>query len=151
MTFGLINLWSAGVIALLLLPNLVYALKFQDANFRSGSRALNLLEQAGRYGSMALFVVPLGVRGGEFGFASVGGMLAWMGLMAAILAAYYLAWLLYARRRAPALAMALALLPCALFLVHALFLRHWALGLFAAVFAAAHISIVYQNTHPRTD
>ena len=146
MTFGIINLWSAGVMALLLLPNLVYALKFQDANFRSGSRWLNLLEQAGRYGSMALSVIPLGAPGGKFGFASVGEMLAWMGLMAAILAAYYLCWLLYARRRTPALAMALAVLPCVLFLVHALLLRHWLLGLFTAVFAAAHLTIVRQNT-----
>lgn len=147
MSFNTINLWSAAGILLLLLPNIWYAVRGKGPDLSSGSRALNALEQVGRYGSMLLAVVPLGV--GEFGFRSAGAFLLWLALTAGLLSAYYICWFLYARRASPALTLALAALPSALFLVHGLLLRHPALCVFAGIFAASHIYIACQSAGKR--
>ena len=70
MTFNAINLWSAGGVLLLLVPNIWYAARGKGPDLSSGSRAANALEQIGRYGSMLLAVVPLGA--GEFAFRPAG-------------------------------------------------------------------------------
>lgn len=143
MTFGVFNLWCGGIVLLLLLPNVWYGLKRKGPDFQSGNRAMNALEQIGRYGSMIFSIVPLGV--GEFGFRSAGELLLWLALITGLLLAYYISWFLYGRRASPALALALATLPSALFLVHGLLLRHPVLCVFAGIFAVSHIYIVRQS------
>lgn len=144
MTFNAINLWSAGGVLLLLVPNIWYAARGKGPDLSSGSRAVNALEQIGRYGSMLLAVVPLGA--GEFAFRPAGAFWLWLALTAGLLAAYYACWVLYARKPGRRPALALAVLPGALFLVHGLLLRHPALCVFAGSFAASHIYIVHQST-----
>lgn len=144
MKFGFFNWWNAAAAALLLLPNLLYACRHREFGYQSASRALNAAEQVGRIGCMVFMVVPLGVRGGEFGFCSWEGVILWFGGMALLLLAYYGCWIGFARRNARPLALALAILPCALFLLNALLLGHWALGLCAVLFAWAHLTITWQ-------
>lgn len=145
MTFGVFNLWCGGIVLLLLLPNIWYGLKRKGPDFQSGNRAVNALEQIGRYGSMIFSIVPLGVRGGEFGFGSWEALLLWAAAITGLLLAYYISWFLYGRRASPALALTLAALPSALFLVHGLLLRHPVLCVFAGIFAVSHIYIVRQS------
>ena len=49
MEFGWINLFGAGFVILLLIPNIVYALKNRGEKNLCDDRAMNLLEQIGRY------------------------------------------------------------------------------------------------------
>ena len=126
MVYSLFNLWSAGIVVLLLLPNvLYYALRRGDAGISSPSRAINILEQIGRFGSMIFMVVPLGVPGGEFGFYALEEVAVWVTGMAALLTAYCVCWVLYAvRGPGRKLALALALIPCGVFLLQAALLDH---------------------------
>lgn len=142
MEFGIFNLWMAGIIGLLLIPNALYALRHKDGGISGGSRAVNLLEQIGRFGSMIFMVVPLGVRGGKFGFDSLEALLLWGAGTAALLLAYYVCWAFFARRPGRRLALALALIPCGIFLLSAVLLRHWVLAVFAGIFTAAHLYVV---------
>ena len=59
---------------------------------------------------------------------------------------YWVFWLLYFRAAKPRYALPLAVLPCLIFLLNGLFLRHWLLVFFSVLFAAAHIAITWQNT-----
>ena len=147
MVYSLFNLWSAGILVLLLLPNvLYYALRRGSAGISSPNRVINVLEQIGRFGSMVFMVVPLGVPGGEFGFYSLEELAVWLIGMALLLTAYYICWVLCAvRGLGRRLALALALLPCGIFLLQAVLLRHWVLAVFASLFAGAHLYIVRQN------
>lgn len=145
MDFNWINIWGAAVILLIMAPNILYSLRHKDFHLESGSRIIGALEQAGRFGCIALMVLPLGVRGGEFGFASVGEMIGLAGVTFILLAAYYVRWLSFSQAPAKKYAMTLAILPCILFFAHAWFLRHWLLGIFAAVFAVSHIHITYHS------
>lgn len=69
MEFGWINAAGGVIVCLLLAPNILYALRTPGGENRCGNRLMNLLEQIGRYASMALMVFPIGVR--EFGFPGV--------------------------------------------------------------------------------
>lgn len=142
MKFGVFNLWTAGIVGLLLIPNLIYALRHRGGGISSSSRAVNILEQAGRFGSMIFMVVPLGVRGGEFGFYSWEELVVWALGTVLLLAAYYVCWILFARKPGRRLALALALIPCGIFLLSAVLLRHWVLAIFACLFTGAHFCIV---------
>ena len=82
----------------------------------------------------------------EFGFASTEGFIAWLAGTGALLVLYWVFWLLYFRAAKPRYALPLAVLPCLIFLLNGLFLRHWLLVFSSVLFAAAHIAITWQNT-----
>ena len=98
MFFSIFHVFCAGIVVLLLIPNLIYALRHRGGGISSGSRAVNLLEQIGRFGCMICMVVPLGVPGGAFGFCSPEAFLIWAAGIAALLLAYYACWVFYALR-----------------------------------------------------
>ena len=142
MKFGIFNLWCAGILGLILVPNLLYAIRRREGGISSGSRAVNALEHTGRFGCMVFMVVPLGVRGGEFGFYSPEELVIWGFGTLLLLAAYYVCWAFFARRPGRRLALALALIPCGIFLLSAVLLRHWVLAVFTGIFTGAHLYIV---------
>ena len=145
MKFGMFNLWMAGIVVLLLIPNIIYALRHRGGGISSPNRTINLLEQVGRFGCMIFMVVPLGVRGGEFGFYSWDELIIWAAGIALLLAAYYVCWAFYAWRPGRRLSLALAVIPCGIFLLSAVLLRHWVLAVFTGLFTGTHLYIVRHN------
>ena len=142
MKFGIFNLWMAGIVVLLLIPNLIYALRHRGGGISSGNRAINILEQIGRFGCMFFMVVPLGVKGGGLGFYSVEAFIIWAFGTVLLLLAYYVCWAFFAWRPGRRLALALAVIPCGIFLLSAILLHHWVLAIFAGLFTGAHLYIV---------
>ena len=67
MRFGWINLSGACAVVLLLIPNIIYAVKHKGEQNRCENKIMNAAEQIGRYGCIVLMWLPLAVR--EFGFA----------------------------------------------------------------------------------
>ena len=149
MLFGMFNLWCAGIVLLLLIPNIIYAVRCKGGGISSSNPAINALEQIGRFGCMIFMVVPLGVKGGEFGFYSWEELIIWGFGTMLLLAVYYICWAFYAWRPGRKLELALAILPCLVFLLSAVTLRHWVLAVFTGIFAGAHLYIV-QNYSQQT-
>ena len=70
MEFGWINLFGAGIIVLIMIPNIIYATRLkQDETQTKVSHYLTACEQVGRYGCIILMWLPLLVW--KFGFGSV--------------------------------------------------------------------------------
>ena len=143
MQFGWINLFGAGIVVLMLLPNILYAIKNKDEKNLCTNRVMNLIEQIGRYACIVLMWFPLLVW--EFGFASVAAMLLYFVGNGALLAAYWIGYLIYFKKKNAGLALALAILPACIFLLSGLLLRHWLLVGFACLFAVGHIYVTYRN------
>ena len=129
-----ISWFGLGIVLLLLIPNAVYAAANKNTQPLRTSR----------YGCMFLMIFHAGLT--EFGFASAEGFIAWLAGTGALLVLYWVFWLLYFRAAKPRYALPLAVLPCLIFLLNGLFLRHWLLVFFSVLFAAAHIAITWQNT-----
>ena len=68
--FSWINIFGLIIVALLLIPNIIYAFKFRGVENQCRSSAMNKLEQIGRYGCMFLMIFNIGIL--EFSFSSIG-------------------------------------------------------------------------------
>ena len=144
MEFGWINLFGAGIIVLIMIPNIIYAAgQKQDETQIEVPRGLSACEQVGRYGCIILMWLPLLVW--KFGFGSVEEFLIYLIGNGALLLCYYLSWMLYSRKKTLSVAMALAIIPTAIFLLSGILLRHWLLVAFAILFGFAHCTITYMT------
>ena len=144
MEFGWINLFGAGIIVLIMIPNIIYAARQkQDETQIEVPRGLSACEQVGRYGCIILMWLPLLVW--KFGFGSVEEFLIYLIGNGALLLCYYLSWMLYSRKKTLSVAMALAIIPTAIFLLSGILLRHWLLVAFAILFGFAHCTITYMT------
>uniref|UniRef100_UPI00405638B1 hypothetical protein n=1 Tax=Acetatifactor sp. TaxID=1872090 RepID=UPI00405638B1 len=143
MEFGIINLWNLILIVILLLPNIIYAIKVKDVVYQKIHMIVNILEQVGRFGSMLLMVLPLGMK--EFGFSSVAGMCIYFICNMILITGYLVTWGLYFRKRTLVKAMILAFAPTLIFLITGITLRHWWLVVTAVIFGVTHSYITYLN------
>lgn len=155
MEFGILSLTGLIIVAVMMVPNIIFALMRRGAEERPVCRAVLIIEQIGRYGSMALMVLPLGVW--SFGFKSPEELVAWGLLCGGLLAAYLICWFSYMSRtsgkKQPSgtslgLSLGLAVLPCVIFILRGVFLRHWLLAAFGLVFAFGHIYVTWKNNIP---
>ena len=143
MEFGWINVFGAVIVVLMLIPNIVYAIKNKGEKNLCANRFMNVVEQIGRYACIVLMWLPLLVW--KFGFASVLEMILYMSCNGLLLAAYWIAFAFYMKRRTVRLAIVLAVLPACIFLLSGILLQHWLLAGFAVVFAIGHIYVTYKN------
>ena len=143
MEFGWINLFGAVIVALMLIPNIVYAVRNKGETNLCTNKPMLVLEQTGRYACIVLMWLPLLVW--KFGFAHTEEMLLYFCGNGALLAAYRIVFALYGKEKTIGKAAALAVLPSCIFLLSGILLRHWLLVGFAAVFAVGHIYVTIVN------
>ena len=130
MEFGIINLINAGIILIMMIPNLIYAGK--------GPVAAKPVR-----GKIAVMVFPLGVW--KFGFSGKFVFIAYLFGNAVLLLAYLTIWLFFFRKETIGRAMALAILPVGIFVLTGVCLEHWLLVLAAVLFAVGHVDITFQS------
>lgn len=143
MEFGIINLANALILVGILIPNVVYAAKGGE-DLASDNQIVTVLEQVGRYASMALMILPLGVW--KFGFPNVLALLVYLAGNGLLLIAYWSGWGLYFKRKTFAVEILLAVAPVGIFLLTGICLRHWLLAGAAVLFGYCHIRITW---HPK--
>ena len=143
MRFGWISAVNAAVVVFLIAVNMIAAHRDVAGNYRSRRAVVNVLEQIGRYGCMALMILPL-TTGWEFGFTAEWRMIAWLLSTALLPALYAVLWFLK-RRAGTAVLYGLAVVPAVLLLLNGLLLRHWLLAACALLFGAAHLAVVCEN------
>ena len=143
MEFGWINVFGVIIVILMLIPNIVYTIKNRNENNLCTNRFMNVIEQIGRYACIVLMWLPLIAC--KFGFASVFEMVLYLVCNGALLAAYWISFAVYMKRKTVRLALVLAILPSCIFLLSGILLRHWLLVGFAVLFAVGHIYVTYKN------
>ena len=143
MKFGWINLFGALVVILMMIPNIVYALKNKDEKNLCTNKLMNIIEQIGRYACIVLMWLPLFVW--EFGFKSVNEMLTYVLVNIVLLASYWILFAKHLKKKTRITALALAVIPSMIFTFSALLLRHWLLLAFAILFATGHIYVTNEN------
>ena len=142
--FGWLNLLGLILVVLLLVPNIIYAVKAKNQHNQCTNKAMNLLEQIGRYGSMFFLVFHIGIA--ELGFGSVESFLLDLAGSAVLLIAYWVVWMLYFSKPSYQKQMALAILPTCLFLLNGVAMRNYLLILFSVIFGIGHLYVTNKNT-----
>ena len=140
---GWINLWGLIIVVLMLVPNIIYAIKEKNMENKCTNKLMNILEQIGRYGCMFLMVVNLGLK--EFGFPAVEAFLVYLFGNVLLMASYWLIWVLYFREKRNWKQIALAVIPTCIFMLCGVTLRHYLLIVFAIIFGVGHIYVTRAN------
>lgn len=171
MRWNWISFFQLISVILLLVPNLIYAVKCGREENLCKNKWMNVIEQAGRYGAMFFMIIYIG-KEKNFGFYSMGRFLVWGLGSGALLLAYWIAWMIYFRimgvrlgtrreasavfiaghenvRRAAVLKAALVVLPSCLFLLCGVTLRYLPLIISALLFAIGHSYVSRENWKKR--
>ena len=143
MEFGWINVFGAAIVILMLIPNIIYALKHRDEKNLCDNRFMIILEQVGRYACIILMWLPLLVW--KFGFTGIAVMILYLAGNAVMLVAYWIIFAGYMKEKHLRSALFLAILPTCIFLLSGLVLRHWLLVAFAILFGIGHIYVTRKN------
>jgi hypothetical protein len=143
MEFGWINLFGGIFVILMLVPNIVYAIKNKDEKNLCTNKLMNIIEQIGRYACIVLMWFPLLVW--KFGFATSVEFVIYMFSNALLLVAYWILFAIYMKKKNMGLALSLAIIPSCIFLFSGVLLRHWLLVGSACLFATGHIFVTYRN------
>ncbi len=146
---GWLNWFGLILVILILLPNMIWAIKNRDAENKCKNRMMNIFEQIGRYGCMFLMVFNIGVA--EFGFASPASFVIYLLGNVVLLLFYWAFWAVYMKKPGVFAALMLSVLPALIFLLCGITLRHWLLAAFALFFGIAHIYVSLANAKGGTE
>ena len=131
-------------ITIIMIPNVVFAIRCKDGfanNYRN--KTVELVEQIGRFGCFGFMI--FNVPGTWFGWASNESFALCLILDGLLVALYCILWIVCWKKNGVFKALALSILPSAVFLISGITSRSILLILAALLFAPSHILISYQN------
>ena len=143
LSMGWLNVFGLIMVILLMIPNIVYAVKYRNQSNKCTNKLMNILEQIGRYGCMFLMIFNIGIS--EFGFSSVEMFLVYFTGNIVLMIAYWISWILFFIKPDVKKQMALAIIPTLLFLLNGVTMRHYLLVITGVIFGIGHLYVTYEN------
>lgn len=137
------NVFGLILVVLILIPNIIYAVKFKDVKNQWTNKFMNILEQIGRYSCMFFMVFNFGKA--KFSFSSTVDFIVYFLGNLVLLLVYLIIWILFFIRQSSWKSMALAIIPACVFFLCGITLRHVILIISAVIFAVGHVYVTVQN------
>ena len=140
-----INLYGLSFMAIIMIPNIVYAIKCRDGfGNRWQNKTVETLEQIGRFGCFGFMVIN--IPGTWFGWWSDEAFAVYLIVDSVLVFAYCILWIVLWKKNNLLRALALSIIPLVVFLFSALMSRSILLTVSALLFAPMHILISIKNT-----
>ena len=140
-----INLNGLSFMAIIMIPNIVYAIKCRDGfGNRWQNKTVETLEQIGRFGCFGFMVIN--IPGTWFGWWSDEAFAVYLIVDSVLVFAYCILWIVLWKKNNLLRALALSIIPSVVFLFSALMSRSILLTVSALLFAPMHILISIKNT-----
>ena len=141
---GWFNPFGLVFMAAILVPNLIFAVKCKDGfENKWNNAAVEILEQIGRFGCFGFMI--FNIPGTWFGWWSEEAFAVYLVVDGLLVAVYCGIWAVCFRNNSVFRALALSILPSALFLFSGVMARSVLLTISALLFAPAHIAISWKN------
>lgn len=141
---GQINIFGLVFMVIIMIPNVIFALKCKDGfENRWENKAVEVLEQIGRYGCFAFMVINIPKT--WFGWASDESFALYLIVDAVLVTAYCVIWAVCFKKNSVFRALSLSIIPSVIFLFSGIMSRSVLLMISAVVFAPCHILISYKN------
>ena len=138
------NIFGLIFIAIIMIPNIIYAIKCKDGFINKWSnKTIELLEQIGRFGCFGFMIIN--IPGTWFGWWSDEAFEVYLLMDAILVLMYCITWIVCFKKNTIFRALALSILPSVLFLFSGIMSRSVLLILSAVIFAPCHILISYKN------
>ncbi len=129
--------------AIIMIPNIIYAVKHKGAQSAYSNKAVEVLEQIGRYGCMIFMIFNIPYTYFNFWFDNA--LIVYLSVNGALCFAYLLFWAICRNRNDKLKALSLSVIPSCVFLFSGIVLANIPLIVFAAIFSGCHIFISYKN------
>ena len=139
----MMNFFGLLIVAVIMVPNVIFAMRGENPENKYHNKAVEIIEQAGRFGSMAFMVFNLPVA--EFGFWFPHGNIVHMAVAGVLAVLYCLVWIFYFREANYQKAMLLAIIPTIIFFSSGVIQGKPLLIITSILFGIGHITITYKN------
>lgn len=141
-----LNVFGLGFMIVIMIPNIIFATKCKDG-FENlwKNKALESLEQVGRFGCFVLMI--FNIPGTWFGFWSDEAFAIYLIVDCILVLLYCMIWIVCFQKNSIFRALALSIIPSALFLFSGIMSRYVLLIIAALIFAPCHILISYKNAN----
>lgn len=139
-----LNVFGLMFMCVIMIPNAIFALKQKGIfNGKYKNKALEITEQLGRFGCFGFMI--FNVPATWLGWWSDEAFAVYLIVNALLVALYYIVWVICWRKNSKFRALALSVIPSALFLFSGIMSRSALLIFSALLFAPTHIFISYKN------
>ena len=137
-----INFYGLMLIVLILIPNLIFAMKHPEGFENKWSNKLvETLEQIGRFGCFIMMVV----KTPWWGFSSAEAFIVYIAVSATLTLAYIVIWAVCFKKSSLFRALALSIIPSVLFIFCGAVSHEYILLALGILFAPCHIAISVKN------
>ncbi len=126
-------------VVLLLIPNIIFAIKNKTEQKQTSNKIMEIFEQIGRYGSMIFMIFNIPYT--YFGFYFDNAKFIYIVIDSLLLTAYYLSWIIFWKKDCLTKSLLLSIIPSTLFVISGILLANIPLIIFSLIFTAFHISI----------
>ena len=141
---GWINIFGMLFMVIIMIPNIIYALKCKDGfENKWNNKIVELVEQIGRFGCFGCMVIN--IPGTWFGWWSDEAFAIYLIVNSVLIILYCVIWIICFSKNTLFRALALSIIPSVIFLFSGIMSRSVLLILTSVLFAPAHIVISYKN------
>lgn len=141
---GWFNIFGLVFIVVIMIPNIVFAIKCKEAfENKWSNKVIELLEQIGRYGCFGFMI--FNVPGTWFGWWSDEAFAIYLIVDSLLIVFYCIIWVICWKKNNVFRALALSIIPAVVFMFSAVMSRSILLIIASMLFAPTHIMISYKN------
>ncbi len=139
-----INIFGALFIVIIMVPNIIYALKCKDGfENKWNNKGVEIVEQIGRFGCFGFMIIH--IPGTWFGWWSDEAFAIYLIVNIVLSILYCVIWIVCFRKNTVFKALALSVIPSTIFLFSGIMSMSVLLIIASILFAPAHILISYKN------
>lgn len=143
-TMEWINIFGIVFIAIIMIPNIVFAIKCKDGfENKWNNKSVEIIEQIGRFGCFGFMVIK--IPGTWFGWWTDKVFSIYLIVNIVLIILYCVIWIICFRKNTVFRALALSIIPSVIFLFCGIMSRSILLIITSLLFAPAHILISYKN------
>lgn len=137
------NIYGLIIMTIVMTPNVIFAIKEKNFESKYHNKAVEIIEQIGRFGSMGLMIFNIQLL--EFDYWFNNGEKVYMALTGVLAALYCFVWFLYFKKSTMEKATSLAIIPTIIFLSSGIIQGKVLLIITAILFGIGHIIITCNN------
>lgn len=144
------NYSGLAIVAIIMVPNIVYAIKrkaIQEPSY--SNRTILILEQIGRFGCLLFMVFNIPYT--YFNFYFDHALIVYLAINGMLCLAYCIEWIVFWKRNGQLKALFLSITPSLIFLFSGIILANIPLIVFALLFTISHVNISYKNSNSNSN
>ena len=141
---GWFNYYGLAVMTVIMIPNIIYAVKHKNGESTYCNKAVYILEQIGRYCCFVLMIFNIPYTYFNFWFDYA--LIVYLVVISGLCLAYSIFWAICWNRNDRLKALSLSIIPSCMFLFSGIVLANIPLIFFSVLFAVCHVYISYKNS-----